>query len=250
MHMAGKTREVRKVTCPHDCPDRCGLVAEIDDGRVVAVFGDPEHPITRGTICRKVMEYPSRIYGPERLLYPMKRIGPKGAAQFQRISWGEAVATIAGRFSEIRDRHGAESILRFCYGGTMGVVQRFPVGSRFFNRLGAADHTRTICSAAGQAGYAYTMGAGRGSDPETIPDARLVVIWGVNAVSTNLHLMTQIQEARKNGAKVVVVDVHRNPTARAADQFIQLFPGTDAALALGLMNVIVGEVLHLSLIHI
>lgn len=244
MHVAGKTREVRKVTCPHDCPDRCGLVAEIDDGRVVAVFGDPEHPITRGTICRKVMEYPSRIYGPERLLYPMKRIGPKGAAQFQRISWGEAVTTIAGRFSEIRDRHGAESILRFCYGGTMGVVQRFPVGSRFFNRLGAADHTRTICSAAGQAGYAYTMGAGRGSDPETIPDARLVVIWGVNAVSTNLHLMTQIQEARKNGAKVVVVDVHRNPTARAADQFIQLFPGTDAALALGLMNVIVGEGLH------
>lgn len=244
LRVAGKEREVRRLTCPHDCPDRCGLVAEIGNGRVVAVFGDPERPITRGVICRKVMEYPARIYGPDRLLYPMKRVGPKGAAQFQRISWEEAIATISGRFKEIRDRHGAETILPFAYGGTMGVVQRYAAAMRFFNRLGAATHTRSICSAAGQAGYSYTMGANRGSDPETIPDARLVVIWGVNAVSTNIHLMSLTEQARRKGAELVVVDVHRNATARAADRFIQLYPGTDAALALGLMHVIVKEGLH------
>ena len=244
LHVAGKVREVRRLTCPHDCPDRCGLVAEIDDGRVVAVFGDPEHPITRGSICRKVMEYPARIYGPDRILHPMKRVGPKGAAQFQRISWDEAIATITGRFKEIRDRYGAGAILPFAYGGTMGVVQRYAAAMRFFNRLGAATHTRSICSAAGQAGYSYTMGANRGSDPETIPDARLVVIWGVNAVSTNIHLMSLTEQARHRGAELVVIDVHRNPTARAADHFVQLYPGTDAALALGLMHVIVEEGLH------
>ena len=244
LHVAGKMREIHRLTCPHDCPDRCGLVAEVENGRLVGVYGDPEHPVTKGTICRKVMEYPARVYGSERLLYPMRRIGPKGSGRFERISWEEAIATITGRFREIRDRYGAETILRFCYGGTMGVVQRWAVGWRFFNRLGAATHTRTICSAAGQVGYAYTMGALRGSDPETIPDARLVLIWGVNAVSTNLHLMVQTQEARRRGAELVVVDVHRNPTGRAADRFIQLYPGTDAALALGLMHVTVEEGLH------
>ena len=244
LHVAGKKREIRRVTCPHDCPDRCGLVAEIDDGRVVGVFGDPDHPITRGVICRKVMEYSARIYGPERLLHPMERVGAKGCGEFRRIDWDEAISTIASRFLEIRDRYGPETILRFCYGGTMGIVQRFAAGWRFFNRLGAATHTRTICSTAGQAGYRYTMGAVRGADPETIPDARLVVIWGVNAVSTNIHLMALAQEARRRGAELVVIDVHRNPTARAADRFVQLYPGTDAALALGIMNVIVGERLH------
>ncbi len=244
LHVAGKAREVRRLTCPHDCPDRCGLVAEVDNGRVVAVFGDPEHPVTRGTICRKVMEYPARTYGPDRIHHPMKRVGSKGAGQFQRISWEEAITTIADRFKEIRDHYGAETILPFAYGGTMGVVQRYAAPMRFFNRLGTATHTRSICSAAGQAGYSYSVGANRGSDPETIPNARLVVIWGVNAVSTNLHLMSLTEQARRNGAELVVVDVHRNPTARAADHFIQLYPGTDAALALGLMHVIVKEGLH------
>jgi len=236
--------EMRRLTCPHDCPDRCGLLAFIRDGRVVEVLGDPSHPVTRGIICRKVMEYPRRIYGPERLLYPMKRVGPKGSAQFQRISWREAIDTIADRFAQIRDRFGGETILPFAYGGTMGIVQRYAAGARFFNRLGAATHTRTICSSAGLAGYSYTMGAPMGTDPETIPEARLVLIWGVNAVSTNIHLMTQVQQARKKGAEVVVIDVHRNPTARAADLFVQLYPGTDAALALGMMNVIVAETLQ------
>ncbi len=244
LRVAGKVREVRRLTCPHDCPDRCGLVAEVDNGRVVAVFGDPEHPVTRGTICRKVMEYPARTYGPDRIHHPMKRVGSKGAGQFQRISWEEAITTIADRFKEIRDHYGAETILPFAYGGTMGVVQRYAAPMRFFNRLGTATHTRSICSAAGQAGYSYSVGANRGSDPETIPNARLVVIWGVNAVSTNLHLMSLTEQARRNGAELVVVDVHRNPTARAADHFIQLYPGTDAALALGLMHVIVKEGLH------
>ena len=244
LRVAGREREVRRLTCPHDCPDRCGLVAEVDDGRVVAVFGDPEHPITQGVICRKVMEYPQRIYGPDRILHPLKRVGPKGAAQFERITWEEAIDTIAVRFKEIRDQHGAQSILPFAYGGTMGIVQRYGAAMRFFNRLGSATHTRSICSAAGQAGYSYSMGANRGADPETIPDARLVVIWGVNAVSTNIHLMALTEQARRNGAELVVIDVHRNPTARAADRFVQLYPGTDAALALGLMHVIVKEGLH------
>lgn len=244
LNVAGKEREVRKLTCPHDCPDRCGLVAEIRDGRVVGVFGDPDHPITRGVICRKVMEYPERIYGSERLLYPMRRVGPKGSGQFKRITWDEGIATIARRFGAIRNEHGGEAILRFCYGGTMGLVQRFGAGSRFFNRLGAATHTRTICSAAGQAGYGYTMGASKGADPETIPDSKLVILWGVNAVSTNIHLMMLAGEARRKGAEVVAIDVHRNRTAQAADQFVHLYPGTDAALALGMMNVIVGEGLH------
>lgn len=241
LHVAGKLRDVRRLTCPHDCPDRCGLLAEIEDGRVVGVFGDPEHPVTQGVICRKVMEYPARIYGPDRIHHPLKRTGPKGTGQFERISWEEAIGTIAERFTEIRDRHGAQTILPFAYGGTMGVVQRYAAPMRFFNKLGSATHSRAICSAAGQAGYSYTMGASRGSDPETIPDARFVVIWGVNAVSTNIHMMKLAEQARRNGAELVVIDVHRNLTARAADHFVQLYPGTDAALALGLMHVIVEE---------
>ncbi len=244
LQVAGKAREVRKVTCPHDCPDRCGLVAEVEGGRVVGVYGDPDHPVTKGVICRKVMEYPRRIYGPERLLSPMKRVGRKGEGKFERISWEEAIRTVAGRFSEIRDRYGAETILRFCYGGTMGLIQRYGMGWRFFNRLGAATHTRTICSTAGQTGYSYTVGAVRGADPETIADARLVLVWGVNAVSTNLHLMNQIQEARRKGAEMAVVDIQHNLTAKAADRFIKIRPGTDAALALGLMHVMVKEGLH------
>ncbi len=241
---AGAAREARKLICPHDCPDRCGLVAEVENGRVVAVRGDANHPATRGSICRKVMEYPTRLYGSERLLHPLKRVGPKGSGQFQRISWEEALSTIAGRFGEISDRYGPEAILRYCYGGTMGIVQRWPVGWRFFNRLGAATHTRTICSSAGQQGFAYTIGAIRGADPETITDSQLVILWGINAVSTNLHMMSLAQEARRKGAEIVVIDVHRNLTARAADHFVQLYPGTDAALALGMMHVIVKEGLH------
>lgn len=245
--MASRARvEIRKSVCPHDCPDTCGMLAHVDreTGRLLAVRGDPEHPFTRGHLCAKVNRYVDRVYSADRVLYPMKRVGPKGAGEFARISWEEALDLVAARFVETRQHHGAEAILPFSYAGTMGVVNNASMDRRFFYRLGASLLDRTICSAAGNAGYAYTMGAAMGVDPETASAAKLVVAWGVNLVTTNLHQLPFIQAARRQGAIFVLIDVHRNRTAALADHFVQLYPGTDAALALGMMRVIVDEGLY------
>ncbi|HEY3138637.1 MAG TPA: molybdopterin oxidoreductase family protein [Blastocatellia bacterium] len=228
--------------CPHDCPDTCAMLVEVNDGRATKVSGDPDHPTTQGFLCTKVARYLERVYNPERVLYPMRRIGAKGEGRFERISWDEALVTIAGRFREIsRSSDGPEAILPYSYGGTMGVVNNGSMDRRFFNRLGASRLARTICSAAGGEALKYTIGAKIGTDMENFHRARLIVLWGTNTLSSNIHLWPQIKEALANGARLIGIDPYRNHTHDHCHQLIQVRPGTDAALALGMMNVIVSE---------
>ena len=233
-------KEVKRSVCPLDCPDTCSILATVEDGRVVSLEGDPEHPFTAGFLCGKVARYPERVYSPDRLLYPMKRVGPKGAARFERITWDEALDTIAARLHEIARVHGPEAILPYSYAGTMGVVQR-NAGHRFFHRLGASRLARTICSPAAALGFNATVGASLGPDPESIVHSDYIVVWGQNTAVVNLHLMPFIKQARHAGARFVVVDPYRNDTARLADWHVRPLPGTDAALALGVMHVLIAE---------
>ncbi|MCL5046276.1 MAG: molybdopterin oxidoreductase family protein [Actinobacteria bacterium] len=240
---------LKRSVCPHDCPDTCGLLVHVRDGRIEKIEGDPDHPVTRGFTCSKVRSYIERVYGPNRILTPMKRRGPKdvgptGFDQFEPISWDEAIETIADHFREIIRRWGPESILPFSYAGTEGVVNIASMDRRFFYRLGASRLERTICSSAGSAGWTFTMGERVGVDPLLTERARFILIWGANSAATNIHQMALARKAHRNGAKLVVVDVHRNHTAAAADEFYQVLPGSDAALALGMMHVIVAEGLH------
>ncbi|MHB1134412.1 MAG: molybdopterin-containing oxidoreductase family protein [Chloroflexota bacterium] len=237
---------VRRSVCPHDCPDTCGLLAYVEptSGRLLSVRGDPDHPTTRGRLCVKVNRYEERVYSPDRVLHPLRRVGAKGEGRFERISWDEALALVAAGFRETMDRHGAEAVLPFSYAGTMGVVNNASMDRRFFNKMGASQLERTVCSSAAGVGLTYTLGGSFGADPETVCDSKLIVAWGLNVVTTNLHQMPFIQAARRRGARFIHVDVHRNRTANLADDFVQLYPGTDAALALGLMHVIVAEGLH------
>lgn len=241
--MAESLRVVRSV-CPHDCPDACAMLAYVEDGRIVRVAGDPDHPVTRGAICGKAAKYIERLYSPDRVLHPYRRVGPKGEGRFARITWDEALDVVATRLTEVVDRYGGEAVLPYSFAGTMGVANIASMDRRFFSRLGASELARTICSAAGSAGYVYTMGLRGGTDPEATADARYIIAWGVNVVTTNMHQMTFIQQARRKGAKLVVIDVHRNRTTPFADWFLHIHPGTDAALALGMMHVIVGERLY------
>ncbi|MDP8908847.1 MAG: molybdopterin oxidoreductase family protein [Chloroflexota bacterium] len=236
--------QVLRSVCPHDCPDACGLLAHVRGGRIVRVSGDPDHPVTRGAICGKAARYVERMYSPDRVLYPGRRIGPKGRGQFERISWDEALESIAERLHAAIRQHGAEAILPYSFAGTMGVVNYSSMDRRFFHRLGASQLARTVCSAAGNAGYELTVGANRGTDPEATVHARYIVAWGANVVSANMHQMTFVREAQRNGATFVHIDVHRNRTSAFADRFVQARPGTDAALALGMMHIIVRDGLH------
>ncbi len=222
------------------------MLAQVDaeSGRLLSVRGDPDHPFTRGHLCAKVNRYVERVYSPDRVLYPLRRVGRKGQAAFERISWDEALDLVAAKFAAVRDEYGGEAILPYSYAGTMGIANYAGMDRRFFYRLGASLLERSICSAAGNAGYAYTIGGAVGADPETAAAAKLIVAWGINVVSTNLHQMPFIQEARRRGGIFVHIDVHRNRTAAIADHFVQIYPGTDGALALGLMNVIVAEGLY------
>jgi anaerobic selenocysteine-containing dehydrogenase len=235
--------EARRSICAFDCPDACGLIGYLKDGRLVGVGGDPDHPITRGHICAKVAFDHLRVYGPKRLQEPLKRTGPKGSGEFQPIAWDEAIETIAANLQRVQAEYGGEAILPYSYAGTMGIVN-YNFGHRLFHKLGASQLRRSICSAAGNAGYMYTNGPNYGIDPEETVDSKYIVAWGANLVSANVHQMALVQEARRKGAKFVVIDVHRNKTGDAADWFIPIRPGTDAALALGLMHVIVAEDLH------
>jgi anaerobic selenocysteine-containing dehydrogenase len=233
-------QQIKRSVCPLDCPDTCSILATVEDGRVVRLDGDPEHQFTRGFLCGKVAHYPERLYSRDRLLYPMKRAGAKGAGEFDRISWEEAIDTIATRLHDIVGRLGGEAVLPYSYGGTLGIVQR-NAGHRFFHRLGASRLQRTICSPAATLGYNYTIGASVGTDPETIVASDYILIWGQNTAVVNLHLMPFIKEARFGGARFVVIDPYRNDTARLADSHIAPTPGTDAALALGMMHVLITE---------
>ncbi|GAA4014166.1 molybdopterin oxidoreductase family protein [Actimicrobium antarcticum] len=233
------TTTVRAV-CPHDCPDTCALLVTVEDGVATAVRGDPDHPTTAGVLCTKVSRYTERTYHPDRLLHPLKRVGPKGAGKFVRISWDEAIDTIATRLGGIAATN-PQAILPYSYAGTMGLVQGEAMASRFFNRLGASHLERTICAAAGGAGYKYTIGARVGMDTEQFQNAKLILIWGGNPIASNLHLWMRVQEAKRNGAKLIAIDPYRSLTAEKCHQHIALLPGTDAALALGLMHVLIAD---------
>jgi anaerobic selenocysteine-containing dehydrogenase len=229
-----------KNVCPLDCPDTCSMLVTVRDGVAVELRGDPDHRFTRGFLCQKMARFLDRVYSSDRLIHPMRRVGKKGEGRFERISWDEAIDAIAGRFAAIaRSADGPEAILPYSYCGTMGKLQSSSLDRRFFHRLGASRLDRTICATAGSVGYEYTMGRGRlGADPMAVPKCRFIVNWGSNTANTNSHLWSLMIEARRKGATIVTVDPYRSPTARRSDWHIQPRPGTDAALALGLMHVI------------
>jgi len=227
--------------CSLDCPDQCGLLIHKQDGKIVKIEGDPNHPVTKGNICNKVRNMTERIYDPKRLKYPMKRTGAKGEGKFERISWDEAIDTITAKWKELIETEGPESILPYSFYGNMGRLSSEGMDRRFFHRLGASLLDQTICSSAGAQGLQYTMGGGFGTDPEDTIYAKLIIFWGINAVSTNMHQIVLAQKARKKGAKIIVIDVHKNQTGQFADWFIPILPGTDAALALGMMHILFAE---------
>ncbi|WP_066300420.1 molybdopterin oxidoreductase family protein [Bacillus sp. FJAT-29937] len=227
--------------CPLDCPDQCGLLLHKEDGKIVKVEGDPNHPVTKGNICNKVRHMNARIHDENRLKYPLKRTGPKGSGTFDRISWEEAINAITSHWQELIRTDGPESILPYSFYGNMGNLTAEGMDRRFFHRLGASQLERTICQAAGTTAMKYTMGGSFGIDPEDTIHSKLIIFWGINAVSTNMHQVALAQKARKNGAKIVVIDVHKNQTGRLADWFIPILPGTDSALALGIMHILFDE---------
>ncbi len=229
--------------CPHDCPDTCAWQVMVDPhtGRALRMRGHPDHPVTQGRLCGKVDRYLERTYHPTRLTTPLKRIGPKGSGQFQPISWDQALVEISQRLQEILARYGPEAIMPYSYAGTMGVLQGEGMASRFFHRLGATRLARTICSEAGFEGFQYVTGRVMGPAPEDFAYAQFILIWGNNTLTSNMHLWPFVQQARKKGAPVWVIDPARTRTARAADVWIPIRPGTDGALALAMMHVIVTE---------
>jgi anaerobic selenocysteine-containing dehydrogenase len=243
-------KRVVHAACPHDCPDACGVLITVEDGRATRIQGDPAHPVTRGFLCAKVAKYLDRVYSPERVLYPLERIVPKGPAQaagfdaFRQISWDEALVTIVGRFRRIIAEFGGEAILPYSYGGTLAALNNASMDRRFFHRLGASRLNRTICSEAGGEGLKSVIGVKLGTEPEQFRHARLIIAWGANLHGNNVHLWPFIEEARRKGARLVVIDPYRTRTAACADWYLPVNPGTDVALALAMMHVIIGEKLY------
>jgi anaerobic selenocysteine-containing dehydrogenase len=225
--------------CPHDCPDTCAMLVTVEDGRAVHVAGDPAHPVTQGFLCAKVNRYIERTYHPDRLTTPLRRVGPKGSGRFEPIGWDEALDEIAERLGAIiRSPDGPQAILPYSYAGTMGLVQGETMDHRFFHLLGASKLDRTICSMAGTVGMQMTVGANVGADTEGVPESDLVLLWGTNTLTANPHLWPFILEARKRGAPIICIDPIRTRTAQQCDEWHAIRPGTDAALALGLMHVL------------
>ncbi|CAN7615376.1 molybdopterin oxidoreductase family protein [Pseudoduganella sp. LjRoot289] len=239
MTTAAITTHVR-AACPHDCPDTCAIIVTVEDGVATEVKGDPDHPTTAGVLCTKVARYAERTYHPDRLLHPLRRVGKKGEGKFERISWDEALDAIAAKLKPIAAR-APEAILPYSYAGTMGLLQGEAMAGRFFHKLGASQLDRTICAMAGATGYKYTVGGSIGTDMEQFQDAKLIIIWGGNPIASNLHFWTRAQAAKRNGAKLIAIDPYRSLTAEKCHQHIALLPGTDAALALGLMHVLIAE---------
>ncbi|AJC15050.1 molybdopterin-containing oxidoreductase family protein [Pandoraea sputorum] len=237
--MTTNTHVVR-AACPHDCPDTCALHVTVENGVAIKVQGDADHPTTKGVLCTKVSRYTERTYHPDRLLHPLKRVGPKGSGEFVRVSWDEALDEIATRLGAIAARE-PEAILPYSYAGTMGFVQGESMAARFFNKIGASDLDRTICASAGAAGLRYTYGAGVGMHVEHFVDSKLILIWGSNPITSSVHFWAIAQEAKRRGAKLIAIDPYRSLTAEKCHQHIALLPGTDAALALGMMHVLIAE---------
>jgi anaerobic selenocysteine-containing dehydrogenase len=229
-----------RAACPHDCPDTCGMLVTVEHGMAVKIQGDPSMPFTQGTLCTKVAHYLERTYAPDRLMHPLKRTGPKGSGRFERISWDAALDEIAARLKALAAQD-PETILPLSYAGTMGMVQYSSMDRRFFHRLGASILDRTLCSSAGKAGIRATLGGSVGMDPERFDEAKLILLWGANPVVSNLHLWSRVQEAKRRGAKVVAIDPYRSLSAEKCTQHVALLPGTDGALALAMMHVLVAE---------
>jgi anaerobic selenocysteine-containing dehydrogenase len=232
--------EIRRSVCPYDCPDSCGLLVEVAEGKAVRVSGDPEHPFTRGTLCPKMNHYERTVHSPLRLTTPLRRTGPKGGGQFEPLSWEEAIQRIADRWKDIIGQYGAEAILPYSYAGTMGLVQRNS-GHPFFYRLGASRLDRTICAPAKEAGWKAVMGNTLAPHPDEMAFSDLVILWGINALATNIHQLHAVREAKKKGARVWLIDTYETPTAGTADRTFVIRPASDGALALGIMNVLARE---------
>src|SRR5215467_1261794 len=262
-------KKVVHAACPHDCPDACGVLITVEEGKATRIQGDPAHPVTRGFLCAKVAKYLDRVYSPERVLYPMRRVGPKGPTRvapkspsdsgsdrnvratqavptpaFERISWDEALDEIASRLKAIAAEFGSESILPYSYGGTLGKLNGASMDRRFFHRLGASQLARNICSEAGGEGIKSVYGVKLGTEPEQFRHSKYIIAWAANIHGNNVHLWPFIEEARRNGAKLVVIDPYRTRTAACANWHIPINPGTDVALALGMMHVIINENLY------
>ncbi|HEY7353560.1 MAG TPA: molybdopterin-dependent oxidoreductase [Terriglobales bacterium] len=253
-------KQVVHAACPHDCPDACGVLITVEDGRATKIQGDPSHPFTRGFLCAKVSKYLDRVYSPERVLYPMRLVGPKGptgtdrragtpvspqsSKNFQRITWDEALNEIASRLKSIAAEFGSEAILPYSYGGTLGKLGNASMDRRFFYRLGATQLHRNICAEAGAAGVKSVYGVNMGTEPEQFRQSKYIIAWAANIHGNNVHLWPFIEEARRNGAKFVVIDPYRTRTAACADWHLPINPGTDVALALGMMHIIINESLH------
>jgi anaerobic selenocysteine-containing dehydrogenase len=229
--------------CPHDCPDTCATLVTVEDGRATRIQGDKDHPFTQGFLCTKVNRYLERTYHADRVLTPLKRVGPKGpGAEFVEASWDEALDAIATRLNAIRrSEHGPQSILPYSYAGTMGLLQGESMDRRFFHLVGASKLDRTICATAGMMGMRMTVGASVGADAELVPESDLVILWGTNTLTSNPHLWPKVLEARAKGVPVICIDPIRTRTAEQCDEWIGIRPGTDAALALGMMHVIFAE---------
>ncbi len=233
-------RKIVRAACPHDCPDTCAMLVTVENGVAVEVKGAPDHPTTQGTLCTKVARYLDRTYSDQRLQYPLKRTGKKGEGKFARISWDEALDTIANKFKEIA-KDNPQSIVPYSYAGTMGLVQGESMDRRFFHKLGASLLDRTICASAGAAGYTATIGAKIGTDVEQFENAKLIIIWGSNPIVSNLHLWSRVQEAKRRGAKLIAIDPYRSQSAEKCHEHLAIIPGSDAALALGMMHVLIRD---------
>src|SRR5713101_749524 len=236
-------RKLVRAACPHDCPDTCAMQVTVENGVAVKVEGAKDHPFTAGTLCTKVARYLERTYSKDRLLFPLRRAGAKGKGEFKRVGWDEALDTVAAKFRAIA-ADDPQGILPYDYAGTMGYVQSHSMGMRFFNRIGASRLDRTICSSAGKAGMKITLGGSFGMDPERFDEAKLILIWGSNPIVSNLHLWSRVQAAKRRGAKLIAIDPYRSLTAEKCHEHLALLPGTDAALALAMMHVIIGEDLY------
>jgi anaerobic selenocysteine-containing dehydrogenase len=227
--------------CPLDCPDTCSVLITVDDSKVTKLEGNPDHPITKGFACVKMVKYPERQNREDRLLYPMRRVGKKGEGKFERVSWEEALEDIAKRTKEILEQDGGEAVLPYCYAGTMGWIERdHPLA--FFRAIGASELDQTICASTGGAGWEANYGPAKtGTDPEDIPHAKFIILWGINAMRSNSHLAPVLKEARKNGAYILHIDPYKNETSSGSDEHWQVKVGTDAALALAIGHVILRE---------
>jgi len=240
-------KRVVHAACPHDCPDACGTLITVEDGRATRIQGDPNHPVTQGFLCAKVAKYLDRVYSPDRVLYPMRRVAAKGtggAAAFRRISWQEALDEIVASLKRVSAAFGPESVLPYSYGGNLGVLNGGSMDMRFFHRLGASQLLRTICATTGGEAMVSIYGRKVGTEPEQFRHAKYIIAWAANIHGNNVHLWPFIEQARRDGGKLVVIDPYRTRTAKVADWHIPINPGTDVALAMGLMHIIVRDGLH------